>query len=55
MTSDDQQIPVCIVFNDLFRKQKISFYCLNEVFFAIISYLGPSSFSLLVVYLVNLS
>ena len=27
-----QQIPVCITFNDLFRKLKISFYCANEMF-----------------------
>ena len=57
MTSDDLCPPantVCITFNDLFRKLKIGFYCANECVFAIISYSGLSSATLLHVYLGNL-
>ena len=53
MTIVFQKIPVCIVFDHLCTKVKISFYCLNEAFFSIISNSGLSSTSLLLVYLVN--
>ena len=42
-----------MMFDHLCTKVKIGFYCLNEAFFAIISDLGLSSTSLLLVYLVN--